>query len=103
MKTDIRIFDDFKRKSDFFLIDKKIVKLIDSADSEIFFSKTSNSKIVDKSTNTINEISNFKSEFSQFRTFLALYNNFIFELIKLIFMFKNLSSTKIIDFESMNL
>ena len=102
MKTDVRIFDDLK-KNDFFLTDKKIVKSIDSADSEKDLSKISNSKIVDKSTNTINEISNSKSEFNQFRTFLTLYDNFIFESIKFVFMFKNLSSAKKIDFESMNL
>ena len=77
--------------------------MIDSIDSEKDFSEISNSKIVDKSTNTINEISNSKSEFNQFRTFLTLYDNSIFESIKLIFMFKNFSSIKKIDFESMNL
>ena len=51
----------------------------------------------------ISEISNSKSEFNQFRTFLTLYDNFIFESIKFVFMFKNLSSAKKIDFESMNL
>ena len=77
--------------------------MIDSIDSEKDFSETSNSKIVDKSTNKISEISNFKSKFSQFRTFLTLYDNFIFESIKFIFMFKNFSLTKKIDFKSMNL
>ena len=57
----------------------------------------------DKLMNTINEISNFKSDFNSCHTKITLYDKFKFESIKFIFMFKNLSSTKKIDIESKNL
>ena len=104
MKTDVRIFDDFFKKKDFPLADKKIAKQIDSFDVDEKISKTQSvARSDDKLTNTINEISNSKFSISFFYAAVTLYDKNYFKLIKFISMLKNFSKSKQIDMKSKTL
>ena len=100
-------FSTILKKKRFFLIDEKIAEQNNSTDSKIFFSNILNTRFVapndNKLTNMISEILNSKSEFNQFHTAITLYDKFKFKSIRLVFMFKNLSSAKKIEIKLMNL
>ena len=66
-------------------------KSIHSIDLKKDSLKTLNSKIIDNLTNTMNEILNFQFKFDRFYIFLTLYDKFSFDMIKFIFILKNLS------------